>query len=269
MSWLKEIFGHEKAVIGMVHFPPLPGAPLYDDHHGLQDALDRVFHDVEAMQDGGIDGMMFCNENDRPYQMRADPATVAVMARAIGELRPKIRIPFGVDVLWDPSAAIAIAKATGGEWVREVFTGAYASDMGLWTTHCGDVLRYRKSIDAGSVRLLFNISAEFASPLGNRRLAEVARSVAFSSLPDALCVSGVMTGVEVGLSDLEQVKQAVPDQVVFANTGTRVDTIAKTLGVADGAIVGTSLKMEGKTWNAVDPARVKAYMAEVRRARGA
>lgn len=268
MSWLSEVFGHEKAVIGMVHFPPLPGAPLYDDHDGLRAALDRVSHDVEALQEGGIDGMMFCNENDRPYVMRADPVTVAVMARAIGELRQSIRIPFGVDILWDPGAAIAVAKATGGQWVREVFTGAYASDMGLWTTHCGEVLRYRRAIDADGVRLLFNISAEFASPLGNRRLADVAKSVAFSSLPDALCVSGVMTGVEVGLSDLEQVKQAAPDQVVLANTGTRVETIARTLEVADGAVVGTGLKVDGKTWNAVDPARVKAYMAEVRRARG-
>jgi hypothetical protein len=268
MNWLKEVFGHEKVVIGMVHFPPLPGAPLYDDGPGIRSIVERVIHDVEALQEGGIDGMMFCNENDRPYQMRADPATVAVMARAIGETLAKIRIPFGVDVLWDPKAAIGLAKATGGQWVREVFTGTYASDMGLWDTRCGDILRYRKAVDAGSVRLLFNISAEFASPLGTRSLAQIAHSVAFSSLPDALCVSGVMTGVEVGLSDLEHVKEAVPDQVVMANTGTRAETIARTLSVADGAIVGTGLKFEGVTWNAVDPDRVRAYMAEVRRARG-
>lgn len=268
MTWLKEVFGHDKVAIGMVHFPPLPGAPLYDDRTGLQTALDRVFQDVEALQAGGMDGMMFCNENDRPYQMRADPATVATMARAIGEIRPKIRIPFGVDVLWDPIAAIGLAKATGGQWVREVFTGTYASDMGLWDTRCGDILRYRKAIDAGSVRLLFNISAEFASPLGTRSLAQVAHSVAFSSLPDALCVSGAMTGTEVHLSDLQQVKQAVPDVVVLANTGTRAENIAEKLSVADGAVVGTSLKVDGVTWNPVDPQRVRAFMAEVRRARG-
>jgi hypothetical protein len=268
MSWLNEIFGHDKVVIGMVHFPPLPGAPLYDDGPGIRSILERVFHDVEALQEGGIDGMMFCNENDRPYQMRADPATVAVMARVIGEAQSKIKIPFGVDVLWDPAAAIGLAKATGGQWVREVFTGAYASDMGLWDTRCGDILRYRKTIDAGSVRLLFNISAEFASPLGTRSLAQVAHSVAFSSLPDALCVSGVMTGTEVHLSDLQQVKQAVPEMVVLANTGTRAENIAEKLSAADGAIVGTSLKVDGVTWNAVDPKRVRTFMAEVRRARG-
>lgn len=268
MSWLKEVFGHEKAIIGMVHFPALPGTPLYDDGESLKPIMERVSHDVEVLQAGGIDGMMFCNENDRPYVMKVDPVVVAVMSRTIGELLPRIEVPFGVDVLWDPMAAIAIAKATGGQWVREVFTGTYDSDMGLWDTHCGETLRYRKYIDAGHVRLLFNICAEFATPLTGRSLADVARSVAFSSVPDALCVSGAMTGMEVGLSDLEQVKSAVPDVVVFANTGTRVDNIAEQLSVADGAVVGTSLKVDGITWNPVDVERVKAFMAEVRRVRG-
>lgn len=267
MSWLKELFGYEKAIVGMVHFPPLPGTPLFDDTESLKPILDRVFHDVEALQAGGIDGMMFCNENDRPYVMSADHVVTAVMARAIGEVKHKITVPFGVDVLWDAKAAIAIAKATGGMWVREVFTGAYASDMGLWDTNCGETLRYRKSIDADHVRLLYNICAEFATPLDNRPLADIAKSVVFSSIPDALCVSGTMTGTEVELSDLSQVKTAVPDTVVFANTGTRVDNIAEKLSVADGAVVGTSLKEDGITWNAVDDNRVKAFMQEVSKVR--
>jgi len=193
MSWLKEMFGCEKVIIGMVHFPPLPGTPLYDDRESLKPILERVFHDVEALQTGGIDGVMFCNENDRPYVMKADPVVVAVMARTIGEVLHRIEVPFGVDVLWDPMAAIAIAKATGGQWVREVLTGTYDSDMGLWDTHCGETLRYRKYIDAGQVRLLFNICAEFATPLASRSPADVAKSATFSSLPDALCVSRAMT----------------------------------------------------------------------------
>lgn len=268
MTWLKEILGHDKAAIAMVHFPPLPGTPLYDDKESLKPILERVFHDVEALQSGGADGLMFCNENDRPYVMKADPVGVAVMARTIGEVLPKIKVPFGIDVIWDPVAAIAIAKATGGQWVREVFTGAYESDMGLWNTHCGETLRYRKYIDAGHVRLLFNISGEFATRLQPRKLADLAKSVSFSSIPDALCISGSMTGVEVSCEDLAQVKGAVPQMVVFANTGTRVDNVAQKLAVADGVVVGTSLKAGGDTWAPVDAERVRAFMAEVRRARG-
>jgi hypothetical protein len=268
MSWLKQVLGHDKAVIAMVHFPPLPGTPLYDDRESLSPILRRVAHDVDALQTGGVDGLMFCNENDRPYVMKADPVGVAVMARTIGELLPRIRLPFGIDVIWDPVAAIAIAKATGGQWVREVFTGAYASDMGLWDTHCGETLRYRKYIDASHVRLLFNICGEFAAPVAPRGLPDVARSVSFSSIPDALCISGAMTGAEVSCEDLAQVKRAVPHMVVFANTGTRVDNVAEKLSVADGVIVGTSLKVDGNTWNPVDAERVVAFMSQVRSARG-
>ncbi len=263
MSWIEDVFGRKKAVIGMVHFPPLPGTPLYQDGDSIAPIIARVQEDIEALQAGGLHGVMFCNENDRPYVMQADPVVVASMARVIGESLAAIRVPFGVDVLWDAKAAIAVAKATGGKWVREVFTGTYDSDMGHWDTQCGDVLRYRKYIDAADVRLLFNISAEFASPLGKRSLKDVARSVAFSSLADAVCVSGAMTGSAVDLDELRRVKEAVPDLPVFANTGTRADNVASFLGIADGVLVGTHLKREGITWNPVDPKRVEVYMRQV------
>ena len=195
MSWLQEVFGVSKPVIGMVHLPALPGAPLYDAEKGMEGILEWARRDLRALQAGGIDAVMFCNESDRPYTLRADPATVAAMAAVVGRLRDEIQVPFGIDILWDPFAALAVAHATGARFVREVFTGVYASDMGFWSPSAGEVLRYRRAIGAEGVRLLFNINAEFAAPMGSRPLAEVARSVAFSSLPDAICVSGPMTSV--------------------------------------------------------------------------
>jgi membrane complex biogenesis BtpA family protein len=267
MTCLKEVLGNEKPIIGMVHFPPLPGTPLYDQERGLPGIIERVHHDVEALQAGGIDAIMFCNENDRPYVQKADPAVIAVMSRTVGELRHKIDIPFGIDVLWDPEAAIAIAGATGGSFVREIFTGVYDSDMGIWNTNAGKALRFRRAIGAEHVRLLFNIMAEFASPLSPRAIGELAKSVTFSSLPDAICVSGARTGEKVEGSVLREVKEAIPETPVFANTGTTVDNIADMLTIADGAVVGTSLKVDGITWNAVDQERVRAFMQAVQKAR--
>jgi predicted TIM-barrel enzyme len=114
------------------------------------------------------------------------------------------------------------------------------------------------------VRVLFNINAEFAAPMGSRPLAEVARSVAFSSLPDAICVSGPMTSVPVRAEDLRAVKEAVGSIPVFINTGARHDNIADLLPYADGVIVGSSLKVDGITWNPVDPERVRSFMEIVR-----
>ncbi|MGE5508553.1 MAG: BtpA/SgcQ family protein [Chitinophagales bacterium] len=256
----RELFGQEKVIIAMCHFPPMPGSPLYDAPGGLKAIKEWVARDVRSLQDGGVDAIMFCNEGDRPYSLKASPASLATMASVIGQLLPEIRVPFGCDILWDPQAAIALAKATGGRFVREVFTGVYASDMGLWNTDCAEAVRFRRNIDA-DVRLFFNINAEFAGFIGQRPLDLIAKSVVFSSLADVVCVSGTMTGQSAQMSDLEVVKNALPETPVVANTGVRAENVREILKVADGAIVGTALKYEGNTWNAVDPERVRRFMS--------
>jgi membrane complex biogenesis BtpA family protein len=260
--WIREIFSTDKAVIGMIHLPPLPGTPLYDEVGGMRRIVESARADLHALQEGGIDAVMFCNENDRPYELEVGPETVSAIASVIGQLKHEIRVPFGVDVLWDPIAAISIAHATGASFVREVFTGTYASDMGFWNTRSAEALRYRKRIGA-NVKLLFNINAEFASPLDTRPLSSVAKSVVFSSIPDALCVSGPMTGSEVNVDHLKIVKELVGNVPIFVNTGVRKENVREKLLYADGCIVGTGLKYDGVTWNNVDPERVKALMSEV------
>ena len=267
MSWLSAVFGAEKVAIGMVHLPALPGSPLYDADGGMELVRERTAADLLALQEAGFDGVMFCNENDRPYTFEAGLETVSAMSAVIGELRHSITVPFGVDILWDPRAALAVAKATGARWVREIFTGAYGSDFGLWNTSPGETLRYRRNIGATDVRILTNISAEFARPLVDRPIDVVARGVALISLADGLCVSGPMTGASVDSSELQAVCDALEDTVVFANTGVNETTVADVLAVADGVVVGTSLKVDGITWNAVEVGRARRFMDRVRAAR--
>jgi membrane complex biogenesis BtpA family protein len=266
-TWLTDVFGGEKAVIGMVHLPALPGSPLYDDDGGMALVRDRTLADLEALQAAGFDAVMFCNENDRPYVFEVGPETVAAMAAVVGGLRDAITVPFGIDLLWDPRAALAVAKATGAAFVREILTGAYTSEFGLWNTNPGETLRYRRAIGADDVRLLTNISAEFAAPLAPRPIDVVARGVALISLADALCVSGAMTGSSVDAGQLRAVREALPDTVVFANTGVNEATVEEILSVADGAVVGTSLKVDGITWNPVDAARARRFMERVNEVR--
>ena len=95
----------------------------------------------------------------------------------------------------------------------------------------------------------------------------VARGAALISLADAICVSGVMTGTEVDGAQLRAVRDVLPETVVFANTGVNEENVEEILGVADGVIVGTSLKVDGITWNPVDEARARRLMARVNEAR--
>lgn len=132
----------------------------------------------------------------------------------------------------------------------------YAGDFGIWNTDPAESLGFRHRIGADNVRLFFNITAEFAAPVAPRPIGVVARGAVFSSLADAICVSGVITGVGVDVQALREVKEAVGHTAVIANTGVRPETIGELMSVADGVIVGTALKYDGITWNAVDPARV-------------
>jgi membrane complex biogenesis BtpA family protein len=267
MSWLREVFGKEKVAIAMVHLPALPGAPLYDDQSGLAGIRERAVADLSELQEAGFDGVMFANENDRPYVFSTGLEVAAVMSALIAELRPLISVPFGVDVLWDPRAALAVAKATGAAFVREVFTGAYVSEFGIWNTSVGETLRYRRQIDATQVRILTNISAEFAAPLGHRALDVVARGVSLISLADGICVSGPMTGSSVDSDELRAVRAAIPGAVLFANTGVNEDTVQEVLSIADGVVVGTSVKLDGITWNPVDRERATKFMHRVEESR--
>ncbi len=258
MTVIDELFGKPRAIIAMVHFPPMPGQPLHDRSQGVDGLRDAVAHDLEALATSGVDAVMFCNEGDRPYRTHAGPEVPAVMASVIAELKGELPIPFGVDVLWDPMAAIAVAHAVGASFVREVFSGAYAGDFGVWDTDPAAALSYRRQLDADDVRLFFNITAEFAAPIAPRDIALTARSAVFSSLADAVCVSGAVTGSAVDMAQLRAAKEAVGEEaVVIANTGVRPETVGEMLGVADACIVGTALKRDGVTWNEVQRERVE------------
>ena len=265
---LKELFGVSKPVVAMAHFPPLPGTPLYDAKSGIDGMVESMREDIIKLLAGGVDGILFCNEGDRPYSFKADLEAAAVMARVITELRPTDR-PFGVDFLWDPRLPIAVGLATGASFVREVFTGVYESDMGLWNTDAAATLRYRHNIAADHIHVFYNITPEFASFLGKRSLAERAKSAVISSLAEVILVSGMAAGTEPKLDTLKEVKDAIGDKVpVMLNTGAKTENIRQFLSIADGVIVGSSLKVDGYTWNPVDEKRVKAFMAEVKKARG-
>ncbi len=267
-SRFEKVFGSEKPIIGMVHIGALPGSPLHDEKGGLEKLIEDAEADLDALQNAGFDALMFGNENDRPYEFEVDTASTATMAYIIGRLKDRISIPFGVNVLWDPMSSIALGAATGAVFVREIFTGTYASDMGLWTPDAGKAMRYRDRLGRSDMAMLYNVSAEFAHSLDQRPLADRARSAAFSSVPDAVLVSGQITGEAAALSDLEAVKKVLPDTPVMANTGVKHETVADVLAIADGCIVGSSLKIDGDTWKAIDAERAADFMARVRNIRG-
>ncbi len=265
--WTEELFGTKKPIIAMCHLDALPGDPGYDTRGGMEHVVEAARIDLKALQEGGVDAVMFSNEFSLPYKTNVDTVTVAAMARVIGELKSDIRIPYGVNVLWDAVKSLDLAAATGASFVREIFTGVYASDFGLWNTDSGATVRHRDHVHASHVRMLFNIVPEAAVYLGERDVVSIAKSTVFNARPDAVCVSGLTAGAVTDETVLKSVKDTVPDSVVFANTGVKLENVEKQLSVADGAVVGTTFKKDGVFENHVDVERVRAFMDAVKKFR--
>ncbi len=171
---LGALFRIEKPVIAMAHLPALSGSPRCNRDQNIKHVIDYGQSEVEKLVAGGVDANMICNEDDRPCVLKAGLEQVRAMTCANTAAAPK-DFPFGLDFLRGPIAALAIAMATGAMFIREAVSGLYESDMGLWTTSAGELLRNRAQICADNIRLFYDILPEFASMPGARHVAQRAR----------------------------------------------------------------------------------------------
>ena len=260
MNWMEELFGVKKPIIAMCHLQPLPGDPHYNKEKGMDYVLECARRDLHALQNGGVDGIMFSNEFSLPYLTKVEPITIAAMGWVIGSLHEEIRVPYGVNCLWDPIASLDLCVAVGGKFIREIISGVYASDFGLWNTNVGQTVRHQMAIGGEQIKLLFNIVPEAAKYLADRDICQIAKTTVFNNKPDALCVSGLTAGSETDTQVLSRVKASVKHTPILCNTGCNKDNIVRQLTHSDGAVCATTFKYDGVFENAVDESRVREFM---------
>ena len=176
MEWIKETFGTHKPIIAMCHIRALPGDPYFDEKGGMEYIVDMARKEFLALQEGGVDAVMFSNEFSLPYLTKVETVTTACMARVIGELKSEIKIPYGVNMLWDPYASLDLAAATDAKFIREIMSGVYASDYGLWNTDPGAIVRHQMRLGLKDVKLLWNIVPEAAKYLADRDIEQIAKT---------------------------------------------------------------------------------------------
>lgn len=265
--WTEDIFRVKKPIIALLHLRAMPGDPLFDAERGMAGVVEVARRELHALQDGGVDGILFANEFSLPYQSKVDMVTVAAMGRIIGELYDEISIPFGVNVVSNPLAAIELAVAVDAQFVRAAFTGAYLSEAGIINTDVAQTVRRRMQLGGAGIKMLYKVNPESDAYLAERSLRTITKSILFHCFPDGLCVSGSSAGSETDESTIETVKELAGDVPVFCNTGCTVKNITQKLALADGACVGTAFKYDGRFQNQVDPERVVTFMDAVRKYR--
>jgi len=270
MRTASEVFGAERALVGMVHLGALPGTPHAAE--GLDQIVARAVFEACLLAEGGFDALLLENMHDAPYLMRdVGPEIVSAMTAAAVAVRAAVDLPVGIQVLAGANRqAVAIAHAAGCGFVRaEGFVFASVADEGLMeTADAGPLLRYRRSIGADDVAILADVKKKHSAHAitADVDLAQTVHGAEFFGA-DGVIVTGTRTGEAVAPNDLARCRSATQLPVVVGS-GATPDTLRPLFELADAIIVGSWYKREGSWANEPDPARVAALVAAARAARG-
>lgn len=264
--WLKEVFNTEKPVIGMVHLHAMPTDPKFEKDKGVEYVVECAKKDIVALQDGGVDGLLFCNEYAIPYTQNVRSVTVATYSYVIGRLKEIIKVPFGITCSSSPYLTYDIAVATGAAFARTHIHGATAGVYGVSSHDPGDIERHKYYIGGENLKVLTAIIPEGTEQLAKRSLKQVAKTLAFNVAPDGILVYSTNPGAAIDVDQVKEIKE-VTDIPVLASNGVKPNTIKEILKYADGCIVGTGIKYDGDFYKQVDPQRVKELMKNAKEAR--
>jgi hypothetical protein len=247
-----------KLLIGVVHLRPLPGSPRWEGD--LESVIDFAVSDARAYESGGAHALFIENFGDIPFTKGpVAPETVAAMAAAGRAVGAAVKLPLGFNVLRnDARAALALCAACRGSFIRvNVHTGAMLTDQGVIEGNAYQTLRYRHRV-CPQAQIFADVHVKHAVPFGNWTIEDSARDTVERGLVDALVVSGKGTGLQTDLVDVQKVRRTCPAAKILLGSGVTPANARDYLPVADGFIVGSSLKIDGNVANPVDPERVAA-----------
>lgn len=260
---LDAIFGRRRVAIGVVHCVPLPGAPQYEGDP--PDVLiDRAIADATAYAQGGVHGLIVENHGDIPFAKPEDigQETAAMMSVVADHVRRQVGLPVGINVLANGAmTAMAVAKAAGASFIRvNEWANAYVANEGIIEGPAGRVMRYRSWLRASSVAVFADVHVKHGAHaiVGDRSIPELTRDVEFFGA-DAVIVTGQRTG-DTATSEEVQAIRGATSLPLLLGSGVTNDNVNRLMEVADGVIIGSSLKEGGVWWRPVDRTRVEAFM---------
>ena len=267
---IQSLFGRRKAVIGVIHSRPLPGAPGYEGE-AMEDVIGFALAEAARYRDGGVDGLIVENHGDIPFAKpeQLGPETAACMAVMTRAVRLASGLPVGVNVLANGAIqALAVAKAAGAAFVRvNQWANAYVANEGFIEGPAGAATRYRAWLHARDIRIFADVHVKHGAHaiVADRAIGEMARDVEFFDA-DVAIATGQRTGDAADLDELREIAAGIALPVAVGS-GVTPENVGDILAVADAVIVASWLKQDGVWWNPVDPERLAVFMQVVARAR--
>ena len=268
---LSELFPAVRVVIGTIHLLPLPGSPQYDGG-GLDEILRRSLSDAESYVAGGVDGLIVENSGDLPFLKPGDVGheTTAFLTRITRTIVERFPLPVGVNCLANAVIpSLAAAAASGASFVRSnQWVNAYVANEGFVEGASASATRFRSHLRCSSIRFFTDVHVKHGSHaiVGDRGVDEQARDAEFFD-SDVLIATGSRTGQPTSPAEVEDLGR-LTSLPVIVGSGVDMDNVAELFKVARGAIVGSSLKVDGAWWNPVDRARVERLTQLVRDSSG-
>lgn len=266
MKTIREIFGTEKPIIGMVHLLPLIGTPYYDDNKYTPSIIEeRALEEVQKLNSAGFDAILFANEGDRPYASNVGPEVLSLYSRVVYKVSRMVKLPFGVGVLMDPLATLAIGKTLEANFVRMYLSGVFAGTFGFQVIEPYKIMEYRKKIHAMDLPIFCTVAPHAAVSLDSRPIDEIIDSLIFMLTPEVILISGPRAGLPPDIAMVATLKERFPNQAIIISSGIDFSNAKEALKVSDGIIVGTSIKKDGVLWNPIDFERAKKFVDIIRK----
>jgi membrane complex biogenesis BtpA family protein len=260
------LFTSSRPIVGMIHLLPLPESPAY---LGNLDAIyEQAEREAAVLQAAGVDALIVENFGDEPYlPAELSTAQLAVMAGVTRDIIRAVNMPVGVNCQFNAwHSEVAVAHACRADFIRvEVFVDTVIMAQGQVSPCSAQICRYRQQLGAKGVALWADIQTKYTRSLIPQSIERSALD-AQAAGADVLIVTGAATGQATPLEVVAQVKQVAGIPVVVGS-GTTAANVSEVLRIADGAIVGSALKVGGKAENEVSAEAASAFMAAVRAGR--
>ena len=250
-----------KFLAAMIAVLPLPGSPLYDGND--QRVIDQALADLEAYKDAGVDSLIFENDHDLPYiQPPLDEKGIALMTEIAKQARKKFDGPIGVQMLEAANVtSLEIAAEADLDYIRvEAYVFAHVGGSGVINGSAGKILRRRRELNAQHIQVFADVKKKHGSHALTIDLDitdEIMQAEFF--LVDGVIVTSQFTGVNPDKNDLTKAKSATKLPVLIGS-GMTAQNIPDYLPLADGFIVGSTFRKDGKFLEKLEPERLQAFM---------